>query len=335
MIKNLMSRTDKQYLAALALFGVALAWGATFVVVADAIASYPVYAFLALRFAVASVAFVIFFPRVMGRLTKPNIQMGIIAGLILALGYIFQTLGLLPADQGGTTPARTAFLTGMYVVIVPVMQSLWKKRFPGTGTSIGVLLALAGLWAFSGLGMSGDVGSWSKGDNFVFLSALAYSAHMLLLGRTNHKHNTLALTLVQLMTVFVVCGLMSVITGEHAGIPTAWNVWFAILVCGILASALAFAVQTWSQRILPASRVALILVSEPALGGIFGWWAVGHAPAHELIGAALMLSGMIASESLSARSKTREARKLKRAVEGMPIYVDNDPNRRDVEELEV
>lgn len=335
MIKELSRKADKQYLAAIALLMVAVSWGATFVVVADAVASYPIYAFLALRFAVAAISFVLFFPRVMGRLTKENITFGAIAGLILTAGYIFQTLGLLPPEDGGTTPARTAFLTGMYVVIVPVVQSAWKRRFPGIGTSLGMVLALAGLWAFSGISIGSGQGSWNLGDTYVLLSSLAYSAHMLLLGRTTHKHNTLALTLVQLLTVFVASALLSIFTGEHAGIPTTWNVWFAILICGIVASALAFAVQTWAQRILPASRVALILISEPALGGIFGWWALGSAPGHELIGAGLMLSGMIASESLQARTKSRKARKLKRAVEGMPIYVDNDPHRRDVEELEV
>lgn len=335
MIKELTRKTDKQFLAVAALFGVALAWGTTFVVVADAVADYPVYAFLALRFAIASVAFVLFFPRVMGKLTKPNIQFGIVAGLILTAGYVLQTMGLLPPEAGGTTPARTAFLTGMYVVIVPMVQAIWKKRFPGAGTSVGMILAICGLWAFSGISMGAGGSTWSMGDTLVLLSAVAYSAHMLLLGRSDYRHNTLALTLVQLLTVFVACSVMSVVTQEHAGIPTTWNVWFALLVCGILASALAFAVQTWAQRILPASRVALILISEPALGGLFGWWVASHAPVHEIIGAALMLAGMVVSESLQARTKTREARRLKRAVEGMPIYVDREPELGKIEELEV
>lgn len=324
MIKEAVRNTDKQVLAVLALLAVAVAWGATFVVVADAIALYPIYAFLALRFAIASVAFAAFFPKVFKRINWANLKFGVVAGILLSVGYILQTLALLPADQGGTTPARTAFLTGLYVIIVPVIQSIMKRKLAGKGTLIGMALAILGLWAMSGISLSGG-SQWNAGDTLVLISAFAYSAHILLLGRSHKEHHsTLALTLVQLVTVMLVTGGASILTGENAGLPTEASVWIALLICGIIASAFAFAVQTWAQRILPPARVALILISEPALGGLFGWWAAMQAPPREVLGAALLIAGMIVSETLTARSTGKTRRRLKRAVQGMPVIIDEE-----------
>ena len=325
MIKKLKS-LDAQVLAVAALMFVALVWGSTFVVVADAVAQYPVYAFLAARFLVASVAFIIFFPKIYKRINWHNILLGVPAGCLLATGYILQTLGLIPESQGGTTAARTAFLTGMYVVIVPIVQSIFKRKAPSKGTAVGMGLALIGLWFLSGISLHGS-SHWVVGDTYVLISAFAYSAHMILLGRSDKDHDTLALTFIQLSTVTLITGAASFITQENAGMPHGWSVWFAILLCGLVASAFAFVAQTWAQRILPASRVALILISEPALGGLFGWVIAGAAPFREVVGASLMLAGMITSEAMAAHRAAQEDQRLKRSVEGIPTF-DDDPHKK-------
>ena len=324
MIKKLKS-LDAQVIAVGALLFVAIVWGSTFVVVADAIAQYPIFAFLSVRFLVASIAFVIFFPKMYQRINLHNLKLAVPAGCLLATGYIFQTLGLLPQSQGGTTAARTAFLTGMYVVIVPIVQSIFKRKLPPIGTAIGMGLALIGLWFLSGINLHGS-SQWVMGDTYVLISAFAYSAHMILLGRSDKHHDTLALTFIQLFVVTLITGIASFIAHEHAGIPHGASVWFAILLCGLVASAFAFVVQTWSQRILPPSRVALIMISEPALGGLFGWSVAGVAPFKEVVGATLMLAGMITSESMTARRAAQEDQRLKRSVEGIPVFAD-DPHR--------
>lgn len=325
MIKKLKS-LDTQVLAVGALVFVAIVWGSTFVVVADAIAQYPIYAFLSVRFLVASVAFLIFFPKMYQRINWHNLKLALPAGCLLAAGYILQTLGLLPESQGGTTAARTAFLTGMYVVIVPIAQSILKRKLPPKGTAVGMGLALVGLWFLSGISLNGS-SHWVMGDTYVLISAFAYSAHMILLGHSDKNHDTLALTFIQLSVVTVITGVASLVAHENAGIPQGWYVWFAILLCGLVASAFAFVVQTWAQRILPPSRVALILISEPALGGLFGWVVAGAAPFREVVGALLMLSGMITSESMSARRAVQEDQRLKRSVEGIPVFAD-DPHKK-------
>jgi len=312
-----------------ALVGVAAIWGFTFVIVADAIALYPMFGFLALRFAVATVAFVALFPRVLKRLDMANLKMGLIAGSLLTAGYIFQTWGLAP--DVGTTPARAAFITGLYVVVVPLMQAVWLRRLPRKATLLGAAMAFAGLFLLSA---AGPGGGWGTGDTLVVICALAYSLHMIALGSTDSRHDTAALTLIQLATAAIVCSVISFIT-EKPGLPTDTSVWAAIVLCGVLASAVAFVVQTWAQRRIPPARVALILVTEPAFGGLFGWWTAGVWPLREVIGAALMLGGMITSEAVAALAPKADGIEFEAAMEGMPVPVMEDrsePTRMFTEE---
>lgn len=295
---------------------VAAIWGCTFVVVADAIARYPMYGFLFWRFAVAAIAFVAFFPRVLKRMSVPNLRRGFVAGVLLSIGYIFQTWGLDGATR--TSPARAAFITGLYVVFTPLLQAAILRRPPRKSTLLGAAVALAGLWLLSGIG-SGN-GAWVLGDTLVVVCAVAYSVHMIVLGSTDESHDVGALTLVQLVTVAVVCGAISAIK-EHPGLPSDPSVIVAILVCGVLASAFAFVVQTWAQRKLPPSRVALILVTEPAFGGVFGWAVAGVWPVREVIGAATMFAGMILAELVASRASARRI-EFEPAVEGVPVALE-------------
>jgi drug/metabolite transporter (DMT)-like permease len=281
--------------------------------VAAALALYPMYAFLAWRFALAAVAFVAFYPKVLRRLSPASLRMGLLAGLVLSAGYIFQTWGLDGATK--TSPAKAAFITGLYVVITPLLQAVLLRKRPRTSTVAGGLIALVGLWLLSGIGSSS--GGWVFGDTLVVLCAVAFSVHIIVLGSTGEHHDVGVLTLVQLATVAVVCAAISAFK-EHAGPPTDWSVIGAIVLCGVLASAMAFAVQTWAQRKLPPSRVALILVTETAWGGVFGWSAAGVWPVREVAGAALMFAGLILSEALAAFGPSAERVAFEPTVEGVP-----------------
>lgn len=306
----------RRYGVQLALLSVACVWGWAFVVVADAIVLYPMYAFLAWRFALATTAFVVFYPRVLKKLTPANLRMGLIAGVLLAGGYIFQTWGLDGATR--TTPARAAFITGLYVVITPLLQAVLLRRRPRKSTLLGGAIALAGLWILSGIGSSS--GGWVFGDTLVVICAVVYSFHIIVLGSTDDQHDVSALTIVQLATVAVICGAMSVFK-EQAGWPTEPSVVAAIVITGVFASAVAFVVQTWAQRKLPPSRVAIILVTETAFGGLFGWAAAGVWPLREVMGAMTMFAGLVISEAVAALSPATERVAFAPAVEGMPAPV--------------
>lgn len=319
-----MTRASERFVVPAALLAVAAVWGAAFVVVDEAIAIYPMYAFLSWRFAVATLAFVVLFPKVVRRIDRANLQMGVFAGLLLTAGYILQTWGLDGARA--TTPARAAFITGLYVVLTPLMQAVILKRVPRMATVLGAVIALAGLWILSSGGIEGGL---VFGDWLVVACAFAYAAHIIVLGSTDERHDTAALTVIQLTVAAVVCGIISVLT-EDAGLPSDRSVWIAIVATGVFASAVAFGIQTWAQRRIPPSRVALILVTETAFGGLFGWWAAGVAPVREVVGASVMMGGMITSEAVAALAPPEEHVTFEAAVEGMPAPViedDKEPKR--------
>lgn len=291
-----------------ALVAVAVVWGGTFVVVKDAVSLYPLYAFLFLRFSIAVLAFAIVFPASLRLMRLRTLGVGILAGAFLTAGYVFQTWGLQD-----TSASKAAFITGMFVVITPALQAALLRRPPRRTTMLGVVLAVAGLWLLTG----GGGGGWSPGDTRVFLCAIAYSAHMLVLGSVGHHHDVRPFTLVQLATVAVFCGAVSLAT-EPVALPTAGSVWIALLVTGVLGSAAAFAIQTYAQRLLSPTKTALILISEPAFGGLFGWFAGERLGISGLAGAALILAGMVVAELLGPQPAPG---RLESAVEGPPVQL--------------
>jgi drug/metabolite transporter (DMT)-like permease len=313
-------RIARRYGVQAALLSVAIVWGWSFVAVADAIARYPMYGFLGWRFALAAVAFAIVSPRVLTRLGGANLRFGLVAGVLLSAGYIFQTWGLDGA--GRTTPARAAFITGLYVIITPVLQALWLRSRPRRSTIAGGAIALAGLAVMSGVGVS-----WVSGDTLVVICAAAFSLHMAFLG-SDDRVDVGAVTFLQLVTVSVTCAVISAFK-EQVGPPSDPGVLWALVVTGVLASAAAFAVQTWAQQKLPPSRVAVILVMETAFGGLFGWSASGVWPPAEVAGACVMFAGLMVAEVLAARAPASEHVVLESGIEGMPAPLEAAPRSAD------
>jgi drug/metabolite transporter (DMT)-like permease len=299
----------RTYGVQLALIGVAAVWGGTFVVVKDAVSKYPLYAFLALRFGIAVVAFAAVFPSSVRRLRRDTLGVGLLAGLLLTAGYVLQTWGLQD-----TTASKAAFITGMFVVITPVMQAVVLRLPPRPVTALGVVLAVAGLWLLSG----GGPGGWNVGDTRVLLCAVAYAAHIIVLGSVGRRHEVLPLTLVQLATVGLLCAAAS-LAMERSPLPTDASVWLALLLTGVLASAVAFAVQTYAQRHLSPTRTALILITEPAFGGLFGWFAGERLGIGGIAGAALILAGMLVAETVGALKPATVEQDLEPLLEGPPV----------------
>lgn len=291
-----MTRGSRQALAAVALVLTAGVWGSTFIMVKGAVAAYPLYAFLGWRFGVAVVAFLLMFPGTLRRFAPGTLRVGLVAGAFMCAGYVFQTWGL-----ESTTASKSAFITGMFVVITPLLQAVVLRRPPRLVTLAGVGLAVAGLWLLSG----GSTGGWSAGDSRTLLAALAYSAHMIVLGGPGRRHDPRALTLVQLGTIAVVCGVLSA-ASEHAALPSGSQLLVALAVTGVLASAVAFGVQTTAQRVLSPTKTALILILEPVFGGLFGWMAGEKLGTLALAGSALILGGMLLAEVVGSAAASQE-----------------------------
>jgi drug/metabolite transporter (DMT)-like permease len=305
----------------LALVAVAAIWGGTFITVKAAVAHYPLYAFLAWRFGIAVVAFLVLFPKTFSRFERGTVLTGLLAGAFLTAGYIFQTWGLQ-----GTTASKGAFITGMFVVITPVLQFAILRKPPRLAAILGVVAAVFGLWLLSGPGSGG----WNAGDTRILICAFAYSGHFIVLGSLGRRHDARAMTLVQLATCAVVCGVVAAAV-EHPALPATPALWAALVLTGVLASAVAFAVQTYAQRHLSPTRTALILIMEPVFGGVFG-----YVFAHEVlgvqgwIGAALIFGGMVLSEVLGALKPAGETRVvLEPTTEGMSVPLVEAAERTD------
>ena len=237
-----MSEDALRRLSELALIGICSVWGLTFVMVQDAIELLPTMAFLAYRFIPATLIVAIVFWGPLRRLSPAGWRAGLLMGAFLCAGYIFQTLGL---EQ--TTASNAGFITGLFVVLTPVLGAIFLREQIGVAAWAAAVVSLIGLFLLSGAG--GDF--HLRGDGLVLVAAVALSAHILATAHAVRAHDVGALLVVQLG----VCGVVPLAIGAAAGqleAPEGATVWSALIVTSLVASALAFFVQT----LRPAARAA-------------------------------------------------------------------------------
>lgn len=247
--------------AELALVGIAAVWGLTFVMVQDAIAEIEPMTFLAYRFLPAALLVGLLFWRGLRDLPAAGWRAAFVMGIFLTTGYIAQTLGL-----ENTTASNAGFITGLFVVLTPLLGALVFGERIGRIAWGAALLSAFGLLLLSGAG--GDLNL--SGDGAVFLCACAFAIHILLTSRAVARFDVGALVAVQLG----VCGLFCLTYAGFAGqlsTPRGATVWSALIVTSLVASALGFLVQSYAQRHAPPARTALILAAEPAFAGLFGY----------------------------------------------------------------
>ncbi|MCL2332507.1 MAG: DMT family transporter [Actinomycetia bacterium] len=323
---------DHKLAPTLAMLFVTLVWGATFLIVQRILTVYPPYLFLALRFALAALFLVIMKPKLFKHIRREDLIFGGVAGLILAAGYILQTMSLLPAALGGTTAARSAFITGMYVVITPVAAAVIYRKKPTIGVVLGAVLVVIGLYFMSGITFGSAQINWVRGDTLVLIATFTYAAHILWLAHPKHAHDTVALTFIQMLMVSLSCLVLSVGTGEKWSLPPSWDIWLMIIVCAIFASALAFMIETWVLKRLPPARVALLEITESFFGGMAGWLWLRHAPFFEVIGASCILGGMLLSELVALWRVKRDKIPVEfygDPFEGPPLVITESNNEED------
>jgi drug/metabolite transporter (DMT)-like permease len=271
--------------AELGLVGIAAVWGLTFVMVQDAVERLPVMTFLGYRFTAAALLVAVVFRRRLRTLSGAGLRAGLLMGAFLTAGYVLQTFGL-----EHTSASNTGFITGLFVVITPLIGAvLFRERIGGAAWAAAAVSA-AGLYLLSG------TGGLNGGDALVLLCAVAFSAHIVATARSVGAHDPGALLVVQLGVCGLVCLAVAAIGGDLEA-PRGGTVWSALIVTALVASALGFFVQTYAQRHAPPARTALILASEPAFAGLFGWLAGGeHLSAVAWAGAALIMAAIVAVE---------------------------------------
>lgn len=286
-----MTRSTKAHIL---LVVVTFIWGATFVVIKNALTEISPLLFNAVRMTLASVCLAALYWRDIRQMQQGTLRAGIFVGIFLWLGYEFQTSGLRL-----TTPSKSGFLTGVSVVLVPVLLGLFWRRKINQWTLIGVAGAVLGLFLMTVPAAGERLADWSSvnlGDLLTLGCAVAFAFQIILLGRATEQHSFKSIAFLQTATAAVLMAV-TVPVIERAHSTWSWRVWAAIAVTGILGTALAFTIQAWAQQFTPATHTALIFALEPVFAWLTSFLVEGERLGWRAsAGALLILGGVVLSE---------------------------------------
>ncbi len=274
----------------IAFFLITIGWGATFVTVKDAVAIAPPLLFMAIRFSISAALLGLVGPRSVLTLSRRQLLIAAVTGVFLFSGYAFQTAGVQY-----TTASNAGFITGLFVVCVPLFGAIALRRLPSLATLTGVLLATAGLFL-----LSRPTGGFpNKGDLMILGTAASFGVQILVVGRFAAEIPALAFASVQLAVVGVCSAAGALLFEPLVGLSDG-TVWMAVVVTVLVATTIPFWVQAAGQRHVPPTRAAIIFTGEPVFAALFGIWIQNDpVTAAGAIGAALILSGMLVAELLA------------------------------------
>lgn len=268
-----------------------LIWGTTFVVVQQALVDCSTLLFLGLRFTLAALVLAIVFrgwERVPGANRAREWRVGLLAGVLLFSGYLFQTWGLLD-----TTPSKSAFITGLNIVLVPLFVALFQRRLPQPPEWAGISTATVGMGLMT---LDPQTLAVRWGDALTFVCAFVFSVHILLLGRYSPQVSIRNFTLTQVATAAGLALLFAPVAEPIRFRPTP-QLGVAVAITAILATALAFGLMTWAQKHTSPTRAALIFALEPVFAAVTSYMVLGERLApRALAGAALILAGVLLVE---------------------------------------
>ena len=275
----------KTWKADLALVGNTIIWGATFVLVKDALADVSPMLFLAMRFALAAVVLGAVYGR---KVQRVSLRDGAIAGVLLFLGYLFQTTGLLY-----TTPSKSAFYTSLSIPMVPLLASLVYRSVPRGNEIAGIVVASAGMILLT---TEGSRVAWDRGSLLSFFCAVAFAGHIVAVGKFADRCNFETLAVMQILTAAVLAGV-SFRFIDTVKLRWTGSVIAAVLVTALLATALAFTIQVWAQQHTTATRTALIYTLEPVWACVTSWLLLGERLSRiGWVGGSLILAGVLLVE---------------------------------------
>ncbi len=282
-----MSR--KSFVADLSMLGIAIIWGFTFPMVKDAVTGFPVYSFLALRFAIASVALLLITWRLLPAIPPKWVAFALGAGLVNFAGFALQTFGLQTVP-----PGRAAFITGLYGAIVPFMLVFVGRGRVTRPIWAAMLLSVLGLTCLFWQDLTFSV---SAGDILLVLCAVAFAAQIVMVGMFPKHLDARPLATLQALVCFGGAAVFAIANDglliTLLGVPL--NTLGAAAFTAIFATALALLVQTWAQRHTPTTHAALIFCTEPVWGALAGLVLFGEVfTPIAVLGCALMLLGMMA-----------------------------------------
>ncbi|MGU3412116.1 DMT family transporter [Enterobacteriaceae bacterium C34A] len=262
-------------------------WGGTFLAVQYAVTLSDPFFFVGLRFATAAIAVGLLSLRSLRGMTLLELKAGVAIGIAIAFGYSLQTWGLQSISS-----SKSAFITAMYVPLVPLLQWLCLGRMPGLMSCVGIALAFIGLILLAG--PEGNLLALGAGELITLAGALAIAAEIILISAWAGKVDVKRVTVVQLATASLVAFTMMVPAGESVP-PFSPGLLGVALGLGIF-SAIIQVVMNWAQRSVSPTRATVIYTGEPVWAGIFGRMAGERLPMLALLGAAFIIAGVLVSE---------------------------------------
>ncbi|ADL13281.1 DMT family transporter [Acetohalobium arabaticum] len=284
----------KRIKADLALLFVVFVWGTTFAIMKGVFDIVTPFYFLTLRFWTAVIVLVLIFHRRLKKLDWETIKLGSFVGIFLFGGFAFQVVGL-----NYTTASKAGFLTGLSVVIVPILSAIILKKIPSMLTVIGVTLATIGLGLLS---FNGEF-IFNFGDFLVFLCAVSLAVYILLVGKYVQQKDSILLTIVQITTVALLSGFSSLVEGSFEVVLQP-ELWGAVVYMAFFATTLALVVQNKAQEFTTPTRTAIIFSMEPVFAAVFAYFYLGEViSVNSYWGGLLIVVGMIIAELKLSKPK--------------------------------
>ncbi|ENX18157.1 hypothetical protein F895_00227 [Acinetobacter sp. CIP 64.2] len=274
--------------AQLALILITMIWGGTFLAVQYALNfSSPMF-FVGCRFAVAALAIFLISIKSMRGLTLKESLAGTAIGIVIAIGYGTQTIGLQ-----SILSSESAFLTALYVPLVPILMWVIFQKMPSMMTWVGTALAFTGLILLTGNGFSSI--NFSYGQVLTLICAFVIALEIILIGYFAGKVNLRRVTVIQLAVASLLSFASMPLVGEHRIPDFSWELLIIAVALG-LASALIQFVMNWAQRMVDPTRAAIIYAGEPVWAGVIGRIAGERLPLLALFGGLLVVLGVFVSE---------------------------------------
>ena len=277
----------KKTRAEAALFATTFIWGSTFVVQKIGLHDISPLLLIACRFIVATLVFLLLFWRRIFPLHSPSVVKGCLLGLFLFLGFAAQTIGL-----NSTTASKSAFITSMMVIFVPLLQLIVERRSPSLGNLLGVLAVSGGLWLLT----SPSGSSFTVGDALTLLSAVLFGVYIVYLDVVSQEMTTLQLAFLQ-VAVVTACSCASVLLFEQISFAPTQQLTLSLLYLAFLATAFTTYIQTRFQKDTTPTRAVIIFSIEPVIAAALAYVVLDERLGLlGLLGGALILAGVLLSE---------------------------------------
>jgi drug/metabolite transporter (DMT)-like permease len=289
--------------ADLSILGVTVVWGSSFVFMKNVMEFTPVFAYLSLRFILASVLMCIIFFQCLKKLKASTVIWGFLVGLAVFVGSALQVTGLKY-----TTASNSGFITGLSVTMVPVLSAVLLKKKPPVNAVAGVVLAAIGLFFLTG----GIQFKFNKGDFLTLLCAVSFAFHIIVIDKAVSREDPVQIAILQIISAAV---MFTMVWGFQAFTLPVINTTLVttILWTGVLGTTLGFSVLTVAQKYTTPTRAALIITCEPVFAAIFAWTIPNSQGITEtpgpftIIGCILVFSGMILSKLPTFYNKRKSA----------------------------